>query len=945
MLTQVKKRNGTIVDFDKIKVENAIKKAFEATSTMVNADFLLKITTDVIDDLEKTFDETVVPSVENVQNSVELNLMKEGFYNVAKAYIIYRFVHTKIREEKKEELRQKIDANDFFIRKRDGRRELFSPEKLKRALNVAAFGLENEVEIEKIVNECKLDLYDDISANEVARALILVARGHIEEDPSYSRVAARLLLSRLNKEVIGDDVNFEQLDSQYRLAFIRNLQTAVDIKRIDPELLSFDLEHLSKSLRPERDDLLQYLGAQTMYDRYFLRNPESGKVLESVQAFWMRVSMGLALNEVPEDREKYAMQFYNLISQLYFVPSTPTLFHAGTTHPQLSSCYLTTVEDSLSHIFKSIGDNAQLSKWSGGLGNDWTNIRGTGSLIKGTGVHSQGVVPFLKVANDTTVAINRSGRRRGATCAYLETWHLDIEDFIELRRNTGDERRRTHDMNTANWVPDLFMKRVVDNAEWTLFSPSDTPDLHDLFGRAFERRYCEYEQMVDCGQITHFKRIKAVDLWKRMISMLFETGHPWITFKDPSNIRSPQDHAGVVHSSNLCTEITLNTSAEETAVCNLGSVNLACHVDGGKFNVERVAETVGIAMRMLDNVIDINFYPTREAENSNKKHRPVGLGIMGFQDALFLQNIRFDSEECVDFADYSMEVVAYNAILASAHLAKERGKYASYQGSKWERGLLPVDTIDLLEAERALPIEINRKGDLDWTIVRKEVDMFGMRNSNCMAVAPTATISNIAGCFPSIEPIYKNIYVKSNMSGEFTIINSYLVDDLKKIGMWNREMLEEIKKVDGDIQRMADIPAPLREKYKETFDIEPKWYIKAAAYRGKWIDQSQSLNLFIKGTSGRKISDAYLYAWKMGLKTTYYLRGQGATAIEKSTSLLERETQPLEKSEKIKLTQGLDHSEEHERKSSAEAEVAMVFAGEKKSKLCRLNDPGCEACQ
>lgn len=930
MLTQIKKRNGVIVDFDQSKIESAVKNAFAATGTVVSEILLRNITADVINDLEKNFGDSL-PSVEHVQNSVELSLMKEGFYKVAKAYIIYRFVHTKIREQKQEEVQQKIEANDFFIVKRDGRKEVFALKKLRKALLIAARGYEEVVDVEKVADECKLDLYDDISSSEVAKALILATRAHIEEDPAYSSIAARLLLSRLNKEVIGDDIDFAKLDAQYRAAFILNLKKGVEINRLNSELLDFDLDVLSNSLRPERDDLLQYLGAQTLYDRYFLRDPETGAVLESVQAFWLRVAMGLALNEKKSEREQYAIKFYDLISQLYFVPSTPTLFHAGTVHPQLSSCYLTTVNDSLSHIFKCIGDNAQLSKWSGGLGNDWTGIRATGSLIKGTGVHSQGVVPFLKIANDTTVAINRSGRRRGATCAYLETWHLDIEDFIELRRNTGDERRRTHDMNTANWIPDLFMKRVMANAEWTLFSPSDTPDLHELYGRAFEKRYEEYEAAVARGEIIHHKKIKATDLWKRMISMLFETGHPWITFKDPCNIRSPQDHVGVVHSSNLCTEITLNTSAQETAVCNLGSVNLGRHVNFGRLDENLLANTVRVAMRMLDNVVDINFYPTPEAELSNKKHRPVGLGVMGYQDALYLTNIRFDSEEGMTFADYSMEVVAYNAIMASAQLAEERGAYETFVGSKWDRGIFPLDTVDLLEKERGLPIEVERGGRLDWSPVREAVRKFGMRNSNCMAVAPTATISNIAGCFPSIEPIYKNIYVKSNMSGEFTVINSYLVEDLKKSDLWNKEMLAAIKNADGDLKLITTIPLATREKYQETFDIDPEWYVRAAAYRSKWIDQSQSLNMFIKGTSGRKIADAYLRAWQLGLKTTYYLRSQGATAVEKSTlALQERDQRPLLATPAAELL------------SVKEENVPLV---PESPQLCRVGDPNCEACQ
>jgi ribonucleoside-diphosphate reductase alpha chain len=591
--------------------------------------------------------------------------------------------------------------------------------------------------------------------------------------------------------------------------------------------------------------------------------------------------MGLALNE--KHKEERAIEFYEMLSTMRFIPSTPTLFHSGTDHPQLSSCYLNTVSDSLDHIFKVYSDNAQLSKWSGGIGTDWTSVRATGALIKGTGVQSNGIIPFLKIANDVTVAINRSGRRRGATCVYLENWHMDVEEFLELRKNTGDERRRTHDMNTALWVSDLFMKRVRDHKDWTLFSPDETPDLHELYGAAFEARYEEYERMAAEGKIRNFRTIKAQELWKKMINMLYETGHPWITFKDPSNIRSPQDHAGVVHNSNLCTEITLNNSPEETAVCNLGSVNFAVHVRDGKFDQEMVMETVKVAMRMLDNVIDVNFYPTKEAENSNMRHRPVGLGIMGFHDALYQLGIDFDSEQAVEFADESMEIVAYSAIMTSSMLAKERGAYSSYKGSKWDRNIFPQDTIDLLEKERKEKIEIPRGGKLDWTPVREHVAKYGMRNSNTMAIAPTATISNIAGSIPAIEPIYKNIYVKANQSGDFTVINPYLVEDLKKIGLWDFDMIGKIKYHDGSIQHIPEIPPKLKRKYKETFEISPEWLIRAAARRGKWIDQSQSLNIFYAGTSGREISGFYELAWKMGLKTTYYLRTLGASQVEKST--------------------------------------------------------------
>jgi ribonucleoside-diphosphate reductase alpha chain len=663
---------------------------------------------------------------------------------------------------------------------------------------------------------------------------------------------------------------------------------------------------------------------------------------------WMRVAMGLAINE--KEKEKRALEFYEVLSTLRFVSSTPTLFHSGTPHAQLSSCYLNTVEDDLEHIFKVYGDNAQLSKWAGGVGTDWTNVRATGAYVKKADLESQGVVPFLKIANDVTVAINRSGRRRGATAVYLETWHMDIYDFLELRKNTGDERRRTHDMNTANWVPDLFMKRIREDKDWTLFSPDETPELHHIYGKAFEEKYEDYEKLAEEGKLILTKKVKARDLWKKMLAMLYETGHPWITFKDPSNIRSPQDHVGVVHNSNLCTEITLNTSKDETAVCNLGSVNLAMHMKGGKLNAELIENTVKTGMRMLDNVVDINFYPIEEAKNSNMKHRPVGLGLMGFQDALYMMGINFDSEECIKFADQSMETIAYYAILSSSELAKEKGTYESYKGSKWDRGLLPQDTVKLLEEERGEKIDVSKTETMDWKKVRDHVKEHGMRNSNCMSVAPTATISNICGAIPAIEPIYKNIYVKSNISGDFTIVNSYLIEDLKKLNMWDYEMLGKLKYQDGSIQNITEIPQALKEKYKETFEINPKWLIKAAAYRGKWIDQSQSVNIFFRGSSGKEISDIYFYAWEMGLKTTYYLRTLAASQVEKSTvNTAEHGSTHIRSQD----TQVVSVKMEEEKKPEYKAKFAVY--NEKKAegdkgktdepKLCKILDPDCEACQ
>lgn len=880
-ITQIKKRSGEVVEFDPKKIHTAITKAFIAVTGVNNELVIKEINEGVLKELD-TFFQDRVPGVEDIQNAVERKLMERGLFDVAKDYIIYRYEHTKVREEKKQEVLRKIEESSIMVKKRNGSREVFSLDKVRSSLDKLLGEYKAQIDVEMILDQIRLEVYEDMSTTEIERALVMVLRSHIEKDPAYSYVAARALLSKIYKQVVGPDtIDFNNLEESVRKGFITTIQTGVSLGRLDPRMLTFNLEYLASELVINRDFLLSYLSVQTLEDRYFTRNPLTKQLLETPQMFWMRVAMGLALNE--EGKEAKAVEFYSIISTLHFVPSSPTLFHSGTNHPQLSSCYLTTIEDDLHHIFKSIGDNAQLSKWAGGLGNDWSKLRGTGAHIKATGVESQGVIPFLKIANDTTVAINRSGRRRGATCAYLETWHWDIEDFLDLRKNTGDDRRRTHDMNTSNWIPDLFIKRVKEDGQWSLFSPEEVPDLHELYGQAFEQRYTFYEQMGKNGELRLFKQMRAKDLWRKMLTMLFETGHPWVTFKDPSNIRSPQDHVGVVHSSNLCTEITLNTSAEETAVCNLGSVNLARHIRAGKLDIEKLAFTVTTAMRMLDNVIDLNFYPTIEAKNSNMKHRPVGLGIMGFHDALYQLGINFDSEDMVTFADNSMEAVSYYAILGSSQLAKERGTYASFRGSKWDRGLFPVDTLDLQERERGVTVPVSRTETLDWTPVRESVKQYGMRNSNCLAVAPTATISNISGAIPSIEPIYKNIYVKSNISGDFVVVNSYLVEDLKKIGLWNDDMLSQLKYNDGSLANIPGIPMELKEKYKEVFEIDPKWLIRAAAFRGKWIDQSQSLNIFYSGKSGKEINDIYLYAWDMGVKTTYYLRSLAASQVEKST--------------------------------------------------------------
>lgn len=888
-LQKIKKRNGTIADFNQAKIISAVSKAFLEVLQDAHADDSQSIGDLVAGAVKLRYAGTAaIPSVEEIQDLVEHALMERGYYDVAKAYIIYRYEHSKIREEKQEEVVKKIEERELLIVKRNGEREIFSIDKIKKTLEFSILPeYKDAINADEFLAQVQREVYDGITTAEIERTMIMVARSMIERDPAYNQLAAQLLLNSLYNDVFQKDaitIVSGDFDTTYRAAFIENTKFAVGAKILDERILSYDLSKLAAALRPERDRMLKYMGVATLSDRYFIsdRNSAKKRPLETPQTLYMRVAMGLGLNE-KENREAWVIRFYEMLSTLRFVPSTPTLFHSGLVRPQLSSCYLNTVDDDLDNIFKVYGDNAQMSKWAGGIGTDWTNIRGTGAVIKKAGITSQGVIPFLKIANDVTVAINRSGRRRGATAVYLETWHYDIEDFLELRKNTGDERRRTHDMNTANWIPDLFMKRVREDGQWTLFSPDETPDLHHIYGKKFEMAYMAYEKMADEGKIKMFKRMKATDLWKKMLAMLYETGHPWITFKDPSNIRSPQDHVGVVHNSNLCTEITLNNSKDETAVCNLGWVNFAMHVTNGKWDHDKVRETVTVGMRMLDNVIDLNFYPTIEGRNSNMRHRPVGLGAGGFQDALYQMNIDFASEECVTFADESMEIISYYAILASSELAKERGAYESYKGSKWDRGLLPVDTIALLEDERGETIDVNRTARMDWTVVRESVKKHGMRNSNCMAIAPTASTSNIVSVVPSIEPVYKNIYVEANISGDFTVVNPYLVEDLKKLNLWNDAMLNELKYHDGSIARIAGIPQMLKDKYKETFEIDMRWLIKSAAYRAKWIDQSQSLNIFFKGSSGRELSEIYQYAWAMGLKTTYYLRSLAATQVEKST--------------------------------------------------------------
>lgn len=879
MFTTITKRNGHVVPFDPGKIIIAMRKAFSQENVSVSDDVLQQMADRVVAKLSNFCEgKDNCPHVEHVQDLVEETLMERGYFAVAKHYILYRF---RAAEGRKEEVVKNIEENKLTIRTAAGE-EQFSRDKMRTYIEGFVRGVEQDINLDEVVRQVEREVYEGMTTKELAKLVTLVLRSKIELDPAYSTVAARQLCARIYHEVIGENVTPAAKDFVvlYRAAFERTMQRAVADKKLDERLLRFDFAKLTAAIAPERDDLFRYLGVETLNDRYFIHD-SAGKLLETPQFMWMRVAMGLALEET--DKEARAIEFYHVMSTLRFVPSTPTLFHAGTAHPQLSSCYLNVVEDDLSHIFKVFGDNAQLSKWAGGIGTAWSKLRATGALIKTAGITSQGVIPFLKIANDVTVAINRSGRRRGATCVYMENWHYDFLDFMELRKNTGDERRRTHDMNTASWISDLFMKRVREDGDWYLFSPDEAVDLTETYGRQFEELYTKYEAMAEKGQIQLFKKLKARDLWKKHLGMLFETGHPWVTFKDPSNIRSPQDHVGVVHNSNLCTEITLNTSAEETAVCNLGSVNFATHITNGTFDEAAIRETVTIAMRMLDNVIDLNFYPTKEARHSNLKHRPVGLGIMGFQDALYDLNITFASDACVEFSDSSMEIVAHAAIMASTKLAAERGAYESFPGSKWDRGILPVDTIALLERERGMTTGIAPTERQDWSVVRAAIKKHGMRNSNCMAIAPTATISNIAGSVPGIEPIYKNIYVKANISGDFIIVNRPLVKDLKARGLWNKEMLDNLKYYDGTLAQIAEIPADLKEKYKETFEIDMRWLIRSAAARGKWVDQSQSLNIFYSGTSGKEISDLYMYAWEHGVKTTYYLRTLGATQVEKST--------------------------------------------------------------
>ncbi|WP_095155373.1 ribonucleoside-diphosphate reductase subunit alpha [Pseudomonas sp. Irchel 3E13] len=935
---RVIKRNGTVVPYTDDKITVAITKAFlaveggtAAASSRIH-DTVARLTEQVTATFKRRMPSGGTIHIEEIQDQVELALMRAGEQKVARDYVIYRDQRARERAT-----RSNTDAvvqphPSIRITLADGSMAPLDMNRLNTIITEACEGLA-EVDGELIQRETLKNLYDGVAIKDVNTALVMTARTLVEREPNYSFVTARLLMDTLRAEGLGflevaDAATHHEMADLYAKALPAYIAKGVEFELLDPALATFDLDRMGQAINHERDQQFTYLGLQTLYDRYFIH--KDGVRFELPQVFFMRVAMGLALGE--KDREARAIEFYNLLSSFDYMASTPTLFNAGTLRPQLSSCYLTTVPDDLSGIYHAIHDNAMLSKFAGGLGNDWTPVRALGSYIKGTNGKSQGVVPFLKVVNDTAVAVNQGGKRKGAVCAYLETWHLDIEEFIELRKNTGDDRRRTHDMNTANWIPDLFMKRVFDDGKWTLFSPSEVPDLHDLTGKAFEERYEYYEALTEYNKIKVFKTIQAKDLWRKMLSMLFETGHPWLTFKDPCNLRSPQQHVGVVHSSNLCTEITLNTNKDEIAVCNLGSINLPNHIVDGKLDHTKLQRTVNTAVRMLDNVIDINYYSVPQARNSNLKHRPVGLGIMGFQDALYLQHIAYGSDAAVEFADRSMEAVSYFAIQASCDLADERGAYETFQGSLWSKGVLPLDSQQILiEARGAKYIDVNLEEHLDWAPVRERVQK-GIRNSNIMAIAPTATIANITGVSQSIEPTYQNLYVKSNLSGEFTVINPYLVRDLKARGLWDSVMINDLKYYDGSVQQIERIPQELKDLYATAFEVETKWIVDAASRRQKWIDQAQSLNLYIAGASGKKLDVTYRMAWFRGLKTTYYLRALAATSTEKST---------ITTGKLNAVSSGGDNSAPVQ----AQAAPAAAPAPAPVPKACAIDEPDCEACQ
>ncbi|MGO4668726.1 ribonucleoside-diphosphate reductase subunit alpha [Bosea sp. 2RAB26] len=937
---QVIRRNGSVTPFDASKISVALTKAFlavEGSSAAASRrihDIVAELTQQIVAGLTRRADAGRTFHIEDVQDQVELALMRSEHHKVARAYVLYREERAQERARAKAEAKPVVaSAPVLRMKAADGALVPLDGARLATVIREACAGLDG-VSAEAVLSEAQRNLYDGISQDELAQAPILAARTLVETEPNYSKVSARLLLDKLRREALSfvsgrpEQATQAEMSVRYGDYLHAYVKTGIANELLDPELGRFDLARLAAALKPERDLQFDYLGFQTLYDRYFLH--VRGNRFELPQAFFMRVAMGLAIREI--DREARAIAFYDLLSSFDFMASTPTLFNAGTLRPQLSSCFLTTVPDDLDGIFKAVKDNALLAKYSGGLGNDWTPVRGLSAHIKGTNGESQGIVPFLKVANDTAIAVNQGGKRKGAVCAYLETWHVDIEEFLDLRKNTGDDRRRTHDMNTANWIPDLFMQRVAAGGQWTLFSPDETPDLHDLYGKPFKAAYEACEAKAERGEIKVFKRLNALDLWRKMLTMLFETGHPWMTFKDACNLRSPQQHAGVVHSSNLCTEITLNTSADEVAVCNLGSINLAAHVTAGGLDRARLGKTVATAMRMLDNVIDINFYTIPEARRSNLRHRPVGLGIMGFQDALQTLRLPAASEGAVAFADTSMEAISWFAISASVDLAAERGRYPSFEGSLWSKGILPIDSLDILSEARDGDVELDRSTTLDWDSLRERVKTTGMRNSNCMAIAPTATISNIVGVSQSIEPSYSQLYVKANMSGDFTVVNADLVRDLKARDLWDEVMVSDLKYYDGKVSQIDRVPDDLKALYATSFEIETSWLIRAAARRQKWIDQGQSLNLYMAQPSGRKLDEAYRLAWRLGLKTTYYLRALSATHVEKST---------------LKGTDGKLNA------VSATVPVASkpilvdipLDNGMAVPNACSIDDPTCEACQ
>ncbi|EKD73510.1 MAG: hypothetical protein ACD_45C00296G0010 [uncultured bacterium] len=916
---KVIRRNGTLTTFDGNKIAAAMTKAFLAVEgdTAINSsrihETVAHLLRKIIDTFVRRISHDGAIHIEDIQDQVELTLMRAGEHKVARAYVLYREERRKIREQE-QQTAEEANRQQLQVRLDDGHVVPLDIHHLTQLVNSACVGL-TDVSATHIIEDTQRNLFDKVPVKEVSKALIMSARILIEKEPNYSFVAARLLLDNLRSEAlqflnIKDRATFDEMKTLYYSYLTAYVERGVELELLDAQLKTYDLKKLASAIQPERDLQFTYLGLQTLYDRYFIHS--YGIRFELPQVFFMRVAMGLALNE--PNKEQRAIEFYNLLSTFDFMSSTPTLFNSGTLRPQLSSCYLTTVPDDLDGIFAAIKDNALLSKYAGGLGNDWTNVRAMGARIKGTNGKSLGVVPFLSVANATAVAVNQGGKRKGAVCGYLETWHKDIEEFLELRKNTGDERRRTHDMNTANWIPDLFMKRVLDEGEWTLFSPDDVPDLHDLYGEAFEKTYTAYEAKAARGEIKNFKKLPAMTLWRKMLGMLFETGHPWMTFKDACNLRSPQQHVGVVHSSNLCTEITLNTSLDEIAVCNLGSINLTTHMTDKGLDQEKLRRTIHTAIRMLDNVIDINYYSVPQARNSNMKHRPIGLGIMAFQDALYKLGIPYAADEAVEFADRSMELISYYAIEASTFLAEERGQYSTFDESLWSQGILPIDSVELLAKQRAgYLFNQNRSQTLDWETLRKRVKKVGMRNSNVLAIAPTATIANITGVSQSIEPTYQNLFVKSNLSGEFTVINPYLVTDLKKLSLWDDVMINDLKYYHGSVTKISRIPDHLKQLYATAFEMDPAWLVEAASRRQKWIDQAQSLNLYMAQPSGKKLDNLYRLAWVLGLKTTYYLRSMGATNAERSTV--------------------------------QDSALNAVQTTAEEPKACLITDPTCEACQ